>query len=166
MDLFEAIKKRASVRSLAPADIPDADLETILDAGRRAASGMNVQPFSFILVKDRETINKLGEVQGFVRDASALIAIVADPEASKYWLEDISAATENMLLAITALDYASTWVEGTLLRKEDEMKGVLGVPENLRLMIFIPLGKAAGSANQAAKKSLDEMVWHEKYGCR
>jgi len=166
MDLFEAIKKRASVRSLAPTDIPDADLEAILDAGRRAASGMNIQPFSFILVKDRETIKKLGEVQGFVRDASALIAIVADPQASKYWLEDISAATENMLLAIAALDYASTWVEGTLLRKEDEMKGVLGVPDNLRLMIFIPLGKAAGSASQAAKKSLDEMVWHEKYGCR
>jgi len=163
MDLFEAIEKRASVRALKPVDIPASDIEKILDAGRRAPSGMNIQPFEFIVVTDRSMIRKLSVPQGFIADASVLIAIVADPSASKYWLEDVSAATENMLLAITALGYASCWVEGTLLRHEDEMKRLLGVPENLRLMVFLPIGAPASEPQQASKKPLDDIVHYERY---
>lgn len=164
MDLFEAIEKRASVRSLRPVDVPDADLERILDAGRRAPSGRNVQPFDFIVIKDPGTIERLAAAQRCVGQVSLLIALVAEPEASKYWLEDISAATENMLLAITALGYASVWVEGTLLRAEEKHKQVLGVPGNLRLMIVLPIGKAAEPVEQAPKRPLAEMVHVERYG--
>ena len=163
MDLFEAIAGRASVRSFKPVQIPKENLEKILDAGRRAPSGRNVQPFSFIAVTDKGVIQKLSAPQGFIAEASALIAIVADPTASTYWLEDISAAATQMLLAIHALGYASCWVEGTLLRKEAEMKAVLGVPDHLRLMIFLPIGAAAGPVAQAAKKSLDELTHWEKF---
>jgi nitroreductase len=166
MDLFEAIEKRASVRSLQPVDVPDADLERILDAGRRAPSGRNVQPFDFIVIKDPGTIEKLASAQRCVGEVSLLIAIVADPEASTYWLEDISAAAENMLLAITALGYASVWVEGTLLRAEEDHKHVLGVPENLRLMIVLPVGEATEPVEQAPKRPLAEMVHREQYGTK
>jgi len=81
----------------------------------------------------------LALAQGFIRDASAVIAIVADESASRYWLEDVSASTENILLAATALGYASCWVEGTLLRVEDEAKEVLRIPKNKRLIVAIPL---------------------------
>lgn len=164
MDLFEAIEKRASVRSLRPVDVPDADLERILDAGRRAPSGRNIQPFEFIVVKDPDTIRKLAKAQSCVGDVSVLIAVVADPGKSTYWLEDLSAATENMLLAITALGYATVWVEGTLLRAEQEHKKVLGVPENLRLMVVLPIGKAAEPVAQAPKRPLPEVVHWERYG--
>jgi len=163
MDLFDVIQGRASVRSLKPVDIPREDIERVLDAGRRAPSGLNVQPFSFIAVTDKETIRKLAAPQAFIAEASALIAIVADSEASKYWLEDISAAAAQMLLAIHALGYVSCWVEGTLLRKEEEMKKLLGVPDHLRLMIFLPIGAPAGSVQQSSKKSLDELVRWETY---
>jgi nitroreductase len=166
MDLFEAIEARASVRSLEAVAIPDEDLERILDAGRRAPSGMNTQPLQYIVIRDRAMIEKLSKVQGFIAEASALIAIVADPGASKYWLEDASAAAENMLLAIVALGYASTWVEGTLLRREDWAKEQLGVPDHLRLIIMLPVGKAAGAVAQAAKRPLRELVHHEQFGTR
>ena len=164
MDLFEAIGKRASVRSLRPVDVPDADLERILDAGRRAPSGRNIQPFDFIVVKNPDTIAKLASAQRCVGEVSLLIAVVADPDGSTYWLEDISAATENMLLAITALGYATVWVEGTLLRAEDEHKKTLGVPENLRLMVVLPIGAPAERVAQASKRPLEEMVHYEQYG--
>ena len=52
MDIFEAIRQRASVRSLKAVEVPDRDLERILDAGRRAPSGRNRQPIEFVVVRD------------------------------------------------------------------------------------------------------------------
>ena len=164
MDLFDAIAARASVRDLAPADISDDELGKILDAARRAPSGMNVQPLHYIVIRDAATIERLGKVQGFIAQASAVVAVVADPSASKFWLEDAAAAAENMLLAIAALGYGSTWVEGTLLRREEWAKELLGVPEHLRLVIMLPIGKPATSPAQAAKKPLAELVHRERYG--
>ena len=163
MDLFESIEARYSCRDLAPVDVPRADLEKIMDAGRRAASGLNVQPFAFIAVTERETIQQLAAAQGFIAGASAAIGVVADPAESTYWLEDIAAATENMLLAITALGYASTWVEGTLKSKEDELKRYLGIPDRLRFMILLPIGKPASPGAQARKKPLGNLVHWEKW---
>lgn len=163
MDLFEAIEKRASVRKFGPAEIPDADLEKILDAGRRAPSGKNLQPLSYVVVRSAETIGKLGAVQDGVAQASAVIAVVADSDASPYWLEDASAATQNMLLAIKALGYDSVWVEGTLKPHETQVKEWLGVPENLRLIILLPIGKAATEAAQKPKKPLSEIVHQERW---
>jgi nitroreductase len=164
MELFEAIRARASVRSLKPVELPEEDLVQILDAGRRAASGRNVQPFGFIVVRDADTIRQLSAAQACIADVGLAIGVVADPDGSKYWLEDISAATENMLLAVTALGYATVWIEGTLLRREDEFKQLLGIPANMRFMVLLPIGKAAGEASQAAKKPLEEIVHWEKYG--
>ncbi|MFP4055643.1 MAG: nitroreductase family protein [Candidatus Brocadiia bacterium] len=166
MDLFKAIEARASVRSLEPVDIPEDDLLRILDAGRRAPSGMNTQPLQYVLVRDRETIRRLAKVQEFIADASAVVAVVADPASSTYWLEDAAAAAENMLLAIAALGYASTWVEGTLLRREQWAKELLGVPEALRLIILLPIGKPTTSPSQAAKKPLADLLHYERFGQR
>jgi len=164
MDVFEAIEKRRSVRNLVRTEIPMDNLLKIVDAGRRAPSGNNVQPREFIIITERDTIEKLSAAQGFIRDASAIIAIVADDDRSQYWLEDVSASTENMLLAATALGYASCWVEGTLLRVEESMKKVLGVPKDKRLIVAIPLGKAASKGTQAHKKPIDDVLYYEKYG--
>ena len=166
MDIFDAFAARASVRRLEPAAILDEDLDRILDAGRRAPSGLNVQPLEYIVVREAETIRKLARVQEFIAGASCIIAIAADPTASTYWLEDASAAAENMLLAIAALGYGSTWVEGTLLRHEEWAKEILGVPEHLRLVIFLPVGKPAGGAVQAAKRPFGEAVHYERFGQR
>jgi len=163
MDLFEAIEKRWSCRSLSAVDVPRQDLEKIMDAGRRAASGLNVQPYHFVAITDKKILERLGEAQGFIAEASAAIAIVAEPEASSYWLEDVAAAAENMLLAVTALGYATTWVEGTLARKEQEMKELLDIPAHMRLIILLPIGKPAGSGGQSKKKPLSELVHWEKW---
>ena len=163
MDLFEAIEKRASVRQLESADISDEDLRKILDAGRRAPSGRNLQPLEYVVIADPATIEKLERVQPFIAQSSVIIALVAD-KSSEYWLEDASAAAENMLLAITALGYASCWVEGTLLRHEEWAKELLGVPEDRRLIILLPIGRPAVTPVQKEKKPLEDIVHSERYG--
>jgi len=164
MDLFEAIRARASVRDLKPVDIPDADLERILDAGRRAPSGRNTQPIEFIVIRSEDTLKKLAKAQACIADVSCAIAVAGDPGKSEFWLEDIAAATENMLLAITALGYASVWIEGTLLRAEADHKAALGVPESMRLMVLLPIGAAKTPVAQREKRPLSDIVHYERFG--
>jgi nitroreductase len=164
MDLFEAVAKRASIRDLRPIDIPESDLERILDAGRRAPSGRNRQPFEFIVIRDQETLKQLAQAQSCIADVSVAIAVTADPGKSEFWLEDVAAATENMLLAITALGYASVWIEGTLLRAEGDHKRLLRVPDEFRLMVLLPIGEAAKAPQQADKRPLKQVVHWERYG--
>jgi hypothetical protein len=67
---------------------------------------------------------------------------------------------------ITALGYDSCWVEGTLLRREREAKEILGVPEEKRLIVLLPIGKAAHAGEQVAKKPMSEVTHYERYGRR
>jgi len=164
MDLFEAIEKRASVRGLKAVEVPEADLEKILDAGRRAPSGMNLQPFDFIVIRDPDTLQKLAQAQTCIGDVSVAVAIVGHPDQSRWVLEDVGAATENMLLAITALGYATVWIEGTLQRDEAAYKQALGVPEESRLLVVLPLGTADQPVEQAAKRPLEDLVHWERWG--
>ena len=164
MDLFEAIEARASVRAFVKCDIPEADLLRIVDAGRRAPSGRNRQPWEFVLITEAETLEKLGKIQGCIAQASAAVAVVMDEEASHYWKEDASAAIENMLLAVVALGYASLWVEGYVLQNEDYGREVLGVPADRRLLAVLPIGKPAAPPAQAQKKPLAEVLHRERYG--
>jgi len=164
MDLFDAIEQRASVRTYDPVDVSAEDLERIVDAGRRAPSGGNRQPIQFIAVTKRETLDALESVQEAFASASAAVAIVADPAVSRWWLEDAAAAAENMLLAVTALGYASVWIEGTLLKQEDRAKDLLGVPNEKRLIIMLPIGKVPDGASQAERKPLDAVMFRERYG--
>ena len=154
MDLFEAVRARASVRSFAPCDISGAKLEAIVDAGRRAPSGYNRQPCQFVIVRDSAVLKALGKIQGCIAQATAAIAVVVDEKATPYWREDAAAAIENMLLAATALRYASLWIEGYVLRNEAYGKEVLGVPPHLRLLAILPIGAPAQDAQQAPKKPL------------
>ena len=164
MDALEAMRTRRSVRTLEPVEIPREHLEAIVDAGRLAPSGRNAQPWEFIVITERETIARLAAVQGLVGQASAVVTIVADEKGSRYWLEDASAAAENMLLAIHALGYGSRWIEGTLLPKEAQAKEVLGVPVEKRLVIMLPIGKPVYPDEPKQKKPLDEVLHWERYG--
>ncbi len=142
MEALEAIQKRRSVRKFTGDIVPRADLEKIVDAGRLAATGSNRQPWEFIVVTDAEMLDKLTVVGKWMRNAGAIIAVVLDPY-SHWWLEDGSAAIENMLIASTALGYGSCWVEGDALPREEEFKAILYVPQGKRLLALIPIGVPA-----------------------
>ena len=103
MDALEAIRQRRSVREYTGDPIPREDLETIVDAARLAATGGNQQPWDFIVVTDRDMIGRLKVAAQWMENAGAIIAVVLDP-TSRWWIEDGSAAVENMLIAATALE--------------------------------------------------------------
>jgi nitroreductase len=139
METMKAIRKRRSVRKFSGEMVPREILEKIVDAGRLAATGSNRQPWDFIVVTDAGMMDKLTVVGKWMRKAGAIIAVVLDPY-SRWWLEDGSAAIENMLLASTALGYGSCWVEGDALPLEDEFKTLLCIPKGKRLLALVPVG--------------------------
>jgi len=161
MDVFETIRRRRSVRQYTGDSIPREDLEQIVDAGRLAATGNNRQPWDFIVVTDRDTISKLKVASQWMEKAGAIIAVIMD-SSSRWWVEDGSAAVENMLIAATALGYGSCWLEGYTLPHEDEFKKLLGVPEHLRLLTLVPIGAPVEWPSQD-KKSLDEVLHWQRY---
>ena len=164
MDTFVAIRKRRSVREYTGGPIPKKDLAKIVDAGRLAASGSNKQPWEFIVVTEAEMINKLKVAALWMEKAAAIIAVVMDP-SSRWWLEDGSAATQNILLASTALGYGSCWLEGYTLPREEELKVLLGIPKEKRLLTLIPIGVPVKWPTKE-KKPLEAVIYWERYQVR
>jgi nitroreductase len=161
MEALEAIRKRRSVRQFTGERIPAADLETIVDAARLAATGSNRQPWEFVVVTEAEMIDQLTIAGKWMKSAGAIIAVVMDPY-SHWWLEDGSAAIENMLLAATALGYGSCWVEGDSQPHEERVKALLGIPKGKRMMALIPLG-VPEKWPTVEKRSLKDVLHWERY---
>ena len=160
MDALEAIRKRRSVREYTGEAIPRADLEKIVDAGRLAATGSNLQPWDFIIVTDREVIEQLKVASKWMEKAGAIIAVVMDP-SSRWWVEDGAAAVENMLIASTALGYGSCWLEGYTLPREEEFKNLLKIPVDKRLLTLVPIGVPVGWPTREKKALKDVLHWEK-----
>ena len=161
MEALEAIRKRRSVREYTGEPVPREELLKILDAGRLAATGHNQQPWEFVVVTDRAMIDRLKVAAQWMEKAGAIIAVVMDP-SSRWWVEDGAAAVENMLIASTALGYGSCWLEGYTLPREEELKGLLGIPADKRLLTLVPIGVPVKWPTRE-KKPLEEIVRWETY---
>ena len=162
MQTLEAIKRRRSVRRFTGAAVPREDLLRIVDAGRQAASGHNRQPWDFIIVTDGPMLQEMAaRTSAWLAQAGAVIVLVVDP-ASRWWMEDGSAAAENMLLAATDLGYGSCWLEGYTLPREEEFKTLLGVPREKRLLTLVPVGVPVEWPTKD-KKPLSQVIHWEKY---
>jgi nitroreductase len=161
MDALEAIRRRRSVRHYTGGPIPHEDLETIVDCGRLAATGGNRQPWDFVVITERETIDRLAVAAAWMDRAAAIIAVVLDP-STRWWVEDGSAAVENMLIASTALGYGACWLEGWTVTREEDFKVLLGVPEDRRLLTIVPIGVPAEWPFKD-KRPLSEVLHWEKY---
>jgi nitroreductase len=162
MDTLTAIKKRRSIREFTGDPIPSPDLEEIVNAARLAATGSNKQPWNFVLVTNKDVIQRLSKAAEWSTNAAAIIAVVMDP-VSKYWLEDGSAAIENMLLAATALGYGSCWVQGSIEPHRAEFKLLLNIPDHLKLLALIVVGVPVQWPEAKDKKPLEAVLHRETY---
>jgi nitroreductase len=173
MDLFEAIGNRHSYRGpFCDTPVPRNDLEKIVQAGIQAPSACNGQVASFIIVDDPKLLQRIFEIvdRPVCRTAKAVIVCVTDPrpvfQTISFALEDCSASVENMLLAITALGYATVWLDG-VLRSGDraaQIGGLLGVPDHMTVQILLPVGVPAEPGAQREKLPFSQRAWFNQYG--
>lgn len=164
MDTFDSIKKRASVREYQDRPIDKAYLEKLVDAGRRAPTARAVEPWEFVVIQNKATLNKLGEIAvngNFLKNAAACIAIFC--QDTKYYLEDGCAATENVLLAVADLGLGACWVAGDKKPYTAEVARLLGVPQDLKLVSLISLGWPKREPRQAKNRTLKDLMHWEKW---
>lgn len=177
-EVLIAIKERRSILRFRPEPVEDEEIQAILEAGRWAPSCGNSQPWEFIVVKDEATRQKISDVAGRVtlarkgiEGAPALIVTCVDPgKDSSHFVEDGAVATQNMALAAQSLGLASYWVGIYSPRNlkgspEEDVKKILNIPQEYRVIAFLPIGKPAYDMEKERKR-LREIVHHDRYGNR
>lgn len=164
MDTFETIRTVLAVRSFRDTPIPDDIVREIVEAGHLTASSMNGQPWRFIVVRDRETLRRLGSLaKTGPYIAQAPLAIAVATSDSPYAVSDASRAIQSMILAAWSRGVASNWVGFHTL---DALKPVLGIPDAMDLFAIVPFGYPAQAAGKGQKnrKPLGEVVNRERFG--
>jgi nitroreductase len=168
MDILETIKTRRSIRRYTRKEVEDQLIERILEAGRWAPSGHNNQPWQWIIVKNRSTIERIarctiyGEV---VRSANALICVFLDKKEVYDLKKDtlaIGACIQNMCLAAHSLGLGCCW-QGEILARKEEVGRILEAPDSLELVAVLTLGYPA-EGGKSGRKKLSKIAHKERYG--
>ena len=163
-DVFDAVRTLLAVRRYQSTPVPEPLVRRIVEAGRLTGSGMNGQPWHFIVIRDAETLRRLGTVASsgpYV--AQAPLAIVVATEKSRFAVSDASRAIQSMLLTAWAEGVGSNWVGFGGL---DKVKALLDIPAGLDVLAILPFGYPARSVGRGKKqrKPLHEVAHLERYG--
>jgi len=172
LDLFEAIEKRHSYRAEFTGEkIPDSTLKKIVQAGIQAPSGKNSQSTEFIIIDKKNIISQIAEITGYkyLHSSPAMIAVLSNCQDTyfdmTFYKEDYAAAVENILLAVTALGYASLWIDGVLRRENraEKISDLLNIPETRKLTVLLPVGIPVENRSQCNKNAFSERAWFNSY---
>lgn len=185
MDVFEAVKTRRSIRRFQDKPVEDEKLNALLEAVRMSPSWANFQCWRFIVVKDlsvREKMSELTYVESFfaplgykanpakkgLTEAPIVIVACADPSKSgviwdqHYYMTDIGIAAQTLMLSARALSLGTVFVG---VFDEQKLRGLLGVPPEIRIVGLFPLGYPLEEKKDGPpRKPLGEIVFNEKWG--
>ena len=163
MDAIECLKTRRSIRAYEPTAVPRAIVEDIVDCGRLAASAINIQPWLFVAVDDEGLRRRIAEATDYGKFIEqSPVCIVVFCRNVKYFVEDGSAATQNILNAARAHGLGSCWVAGHQKAYGGTIRTLLGVPDDFALVSIVALGHAAEDRNPD-KRPLSEVLRWNRY---
>jgi len=176
MDLFSAIEARHSYRgAFVDEPVPREDLRRMVEAGLLAPSGKNGQTTSFVIVDDPAALERLRPIHPMAAVQTARAAIVCaidrDPpplvRGMHFQIEDCAAAVENILLAVTALGYATVWIDGALRAegRAELIADAVGLPSDKVVRVLLPVGRPAEAANRPEKRPFEHRAWFGRWGC-
>ncbi len=170
MDIEQAIGSFRAVRHFEPRPLPDEAVRTILNAGRRAQSSKNTQPWHFIAITDRETLTRLsttGDFASHLAGAALGVALVApkDEERSDWILFDLGQVTAYMQLAAWDLGIGSCIAT---IYRPDDAAAVLGIPPDLQCPLALSFGyPVAGERERplrvGGRRPLEEVVHQQRW---
>lgn len=150
MHLMEIMQKRKSIRKYNGEPIPEEKLERILKAGQLAPTSRNLKPCTFLMIRDKELLQKFSEAKKtgakFIADADAVIVIAADSQKADTWIEDSAIAMTYMMLAAEEQEVGCCWVQMHLRKSESGrdaeviLKEILHLSENYRIVGMLSLG--------------------------
>jgi len=166
MDILEGIYTRRSVREFTGEGVTRYEALEMVKAGSWAPSGLNNQPWRFVIVSDPEVksgLARLTSYGGILEAASVAIAVFLDRTSMYHEAKDhqaIGACLQNMLLAAHAMGLGAVWL-GEILKNAPAVSGLLGVPDNLELMAVLAVGRPKGTERVSSRKRPEELIVKE-----
>jgi len=167
-EMLEAIAKRVSCRSYRPDPVPDEAVTELVHAALCAPSGNNSRPWHIIVVRDaakREALSRVHQYASFCAVSPVVIAVCADEAKSDHWwIEDCSAAVENILVQATAMGLGTCWIgirgnERRGFDREDRVRKILGIPAGIRVAALVSVGYPAAEGRPKGPAPLDVIHW-------
>ena len=177
MDAIDAIRTRRSVRQYSDEKISKEILEEIIDCGRLAATARNIQPWEFIVVTNKGTIEKLSQAKAhgskFMKNATLAVVVCADPATSDVWIEDASIASLILHLAACDLGLGSCWVQirqrehDSSTSAEQYVRDLLGIGKGMVVEAIVAIGYGAeDKPGHPGDTLLRERIYWDRYGDR
>jgi nitroreductase len=147
-ELLDLMYARRSVREYTDEPVSDEQVDIILKAAMAAPSAQDLQPWHFVVVRKRKILDKLTEVHKYahmLEQAPLAIVVCGDQEISeRHWVEDTCTATQNLLLAATALGLGGVWISLYPKRKHQKyVREILDIPEHVGVLCIVAVGHAA-----------------------
>lgn len=144
---MEVIFKRRSIRKYTEKPVSEKELEAILRAGMAAPSSDNNQEWEFVIVRDGATkaaMIEMNKYAGALKTAPLCIVVCADMNKVSepdyiYWIQDLSAAAQNMLLAATCMDLGGLWI-GLSAHQRQEISKLISLPPNVEPLMLLAFG--------------------------
>ena len=169
MSEIKFIKTRFSVRKFKDKTVENEKIKEILDCGRQAPSGLNNQPWIFIVIKDNEIKEKVASCTKYSKilsSANVLIAVFFNQDEGYNRTKDIQAlgaCIENMMLAIHVLGLGGVWI-GEILNQREKVEEILEVPKLFELQAVIALGYPPDDLKKtSSRKDLKSITYLNKY---
>ncbi|MHA1269263.1 MAG: nitroreductase family protein [Candidatus Helarchaeota archaeon] len=166
--MIEKIISRKSIREFLPDKVENEIVLKILECARWAPSGLNNQPWEFIVVEleNKEKIAQCTKYGHIIKSAPIIIVVYYNKDRGYNYVKDIQsigAAMENMLLGIHLLGLGGVWL-GEILNKKDDVDKILEVPEYFELMGVIAFGKIKSlKQNHRSRYPISKFVYKEKF---
>jgi nitroreductase len=163
MDALTCLKTRRSIRAYRTTPIPRDTLEDIVDCARLAPTAFNRQAWTFVVVQDPALRAQIAEASGhaaFITVAPVCVAVFCG--SNEFWVEDGSAATENLLLAAHAHGLGACWVGGYNTPYAERVAQLLNAPPGEQLLSLVAIGEA-DEAPSVEKRPLADVIRWEKY---
>lgn len=164
--VLEAIYRRRSIREFTDEQVSQEQLHEIVRAGMWAPSGLNNQPWRFVIIRNPEIKEQMAQQTHYghiVRGADALIAVYLCKDDMYDAVKDHQAAgacMQNMLLAVEALELGAVWL-GQILKNKAEVNRILGLADNFDLMAVIALGHPLNHNQKSRRKQISELLLKE-----
>ena len=180
MELKDAIFTRRSVRKFTDYNVTDDEIKEIIEAGRYAPSWKNLQTWEFVVLRDKKIIADVAETirignpsRECAKNVSAMIIVCARKDESglidgekitkfnEWFMFDAALSVQNMCLRIHDLGLG-TVIVGTV--GHEKTKKILNIPENMEVVVALPIGKPAYEPKEKPRKELNDFVHIDKFG--